>query len=1186
MAHKDPHISLPHQHLTDRVLKISSQEFQNWPESVQDLAASLAAELFIIRYNPFIPPEEVRKGVFQRLETEKASIARDYVDTIRGGLEKFWQEFQQEQALKERALRSLKEIMPREHLYTSPDSLVQFSTDATDLRLELPMFIAAPGSTREVQDIVKLANEMGFYLVPRGGGSGLTGGSIPLRPRSVIMSLSRLKSIQYVDTEDKLLCAQAGVITQDAIRAASQEGLLLTVDPASKASSSLGGNISENAGGPFAFEYGTTLDNVLSYEMVLPQGEIVRIRRRNHPWHKILPQETAVFDIYGEDGGFVDSVQLSGRDIRSSGLGKDVSNKYLSGLPGVQKEGVDGVITESCFILQDKLALSSTLCLEFYGNSMQTAMLVIKDLVRLRDKIKEQGNLVKMSALEEFGNKYVQAVEYRKKSSRYEGEPISVLLVQLDSNNPEALQFTTLEILRISEEYHNVDVFVARDEEEAEIFWQDRHRLSAITKHTSGFKINEDVVIPIEVIPEFSRYIEDLNLYYLALAYRRALQKVANLRSIPPGDVFIDMEQNFASGILKGEITTQDLAEQEFELQIHYFFRDLHSRYPEESRELERLEKHLFSTRIMVANHMHAGDGNCHVNIPVNSNDLEMLRLAEEAASKVFQKVLQLEGSVSGEHGIGITKIGFLEQKRIEELSSYKSRVDPHNIFNPDKLTRHSQDYLPYTFSFNSLLQDLERSSVPQKEKLIELLHSIQNCSRCGKCKQVCPMYHPEEGYLYHPRNKIISLGALLEGYYFSQQGHLQDKKELLQHLQDLAERCTGCGKCTDICPVRIQTPRQMLSLRSFLEENREGGHHPLKTKLLHYLFHKQGRLASAAKTASVGQKIQSRASRLLPKSLRNKADHPLLSGPGPELGFTNLDQTLEPDRSNLFLSPVAQDPTSLDTVLYFPGCGANLFYRDIGLAGIYLLLATGRNVIIPARQECCGYPLMASGCMELYEQNREAVVHKLELLLQQANNSSLPVSTLLTSCGTCREALQDFRLQRRIHSSLQFEDVVQAVVRSDKGLPNLELSGLGSPRRILYQPACHKEWQGTPPSEGGSKYARELSELLGTEVSITPGCCGESGLGAMTSPRIYGTLRRRKTEQLRKDLLEHPGHLPLVTGCPSCKVGISRILAGEGWTHEMLHTLELLARLQLGSEWRDRAIEKILSCASRETVS
>ncbi len=290
-----------------------------------------------------------------------------------------------------------------------------------------------------------------------------------------------MKAIISVDAEKKLLCAQTGVITLTAIAAAAKKNLLLTVDPASKAASALGGNIAENAGGPFCFEYGTTLDNIHSYTMVLPDARVIEVRRRDHPRHKILPEETAVFDIYDRDGTLTETISLAGGEIRGPGLGKDVSNKYLGGLPGVQKEGVDGIVTEACFVLHDRLPHSRVLCLEFFGRSMRSAVLVIRDVVGLRDRIRQEGDAVKISALEEFGSKYVRAINYAKKSATYEGEPISVLLLQLDSADEAALDAAVAHIVDIATPYENVDIFVAENDKQAEVFWEDRHKLSAIS---------------------------------------------------------------------------------------------------------------------------------------------------------------------------------------------------------------------------------------------------------------------------------------------------------------------------------------------------------------------------------------------------------------------------------------------------------------------------------------------------------------------------------------------------------------------------------------------------------------------------------------------------------------------------------------------------------------------------------
>lgn len=1175
MSRRTPHISISEKKVVYRVLRLSPEEFENWPEEIQELATRLASELFLIRYNPFIPTTEVYKSVFSCLQNEMFGLDEHYYRLVKEGLEKFWQEFLDDQNFKIRVINRLQQILPKEHITTSPNVLVECATDATDLRIELPMLLVSPNDTKEVQSIIQLARELQFKIVPRGGGSGLTGGAIPATRRNVILSLSRMKSILDIHTDEMTLCAQSGVITLNAIQAAEKKGLLFTVDPASKAASSLGGNIAENAGGPFAFEYGTTLDNILNYTMVLPSGKIIKIQRKNHPKHKILPTENAIFDIFDEQGNLQDSISLKGDEIRAHGLGKDVTNKYLGGLPGIQKEGVDGIITEACFTLHQKLAYSQTLCLEFFGNSMHTAMLVIYDLVQLRDTIRNQGDLVKMSALEEFGTKYVQAISYQKKSINYEGEPISVLLVQLDSNEQNTLRKYTQEIVKIADSYHNVDVFVAKDSEEAEKFWQDRHKLSAITRRTSGFKINEDVVIPIHTIPEFSDFIENLNLYYLALAYRNSLQKVYQLEKIDPGDQFIDMELNFSSQILGEKIGTQELSEQEFELQIHYFFRDLISRYPEQKEEIEEIEKHLFNTRIMIANHMHAGDGNCHVNIPVHSNNAEMLRLAEDATQKIVIKVMKLAGTISGEHGIGITKIGFLPNEKIQTLRNYKSQVDPDNIFNPGKLTDLKSTYFSYTFSFNHLIQDIYKTSLPQKERLIALLKDIQICSRCGKCKQICPMYYPEQGFLHHPRNKIISLGALIEALYYTKWDKNQHNKRILEQLQDIITRCNVCGKCTAICPVKIDIPNQVINMRAFLEEKASGGHHPLKTHILRFLIQKPERIPKAAKLASVGQNIQKRTVRLLPETWRERFQNPLFKEIFPKLDNTSLVSLLKLDKKNIILPKGYKIEDQLPAVFYFPGCGGGIFYHDIGLAAIFLLLKAKRAVVLPDQHLCCGYPLLASGCSREFERNKKLNTSKINDLLTKAQKQGLRIEGILTSCGTCREALHSYEFARIQNKDFILRDIVQYIFESSSAKLFNEVAAATrniKHEELLYHASCHSEWEGLDPNQSGTIYAAKLGTFLRKKISISPECCGESGLGALTSPSIFKVLKERKRKQLQIDLKDYPTEIPILVGCPSCKIGLNRILLNEKNIDKtlVLHSVEYIAQILGGESWRE----------------
>lgn len=1155
MPQKGPHISLAPERLVKRVLGLPLEEFQTWPEYVQQLALDLAEELFIIRYNPFTVPKVVYKSVMAQLQAERTALSPQYARELSACLERFWENHVADETFRETLIKRLSAILDADQIVSAPGNLIECSTDATDLRMELPALVVFPTTTAQIQGIIRLANELGFPVVPRGGGSGLTGGAVPAKPRSVILSLSRLKGILDIDTQAQTMTLQSGVITLNAIQAAAAKGLLFTVDPASKAASSIGGNVSENAGGPFAFEYGSTLDNLLSYRMVLPTGKIIEIKRVDHPRHKILPEDVVLFEVRGEDGGLRESISLRGQEIRGLGLGKDVTNKFLGGLPGVQKEGVDGIITDATFTLHPMLPHSRVLCLEFYGSSMRTAMYVIKDIVALRDEIRRQGDLVKLSALEEFGIKYVQAIDYAKKSQRFDGIPISVLIIQLDSTDEEAIFDAVRRITDICAGYENVDSFVAKDEREAEIFWHDRHQLSAISKRTSGFKLNEDIVIPLEVIPEFADFIEGENLHYLAVAYREALRQVQLLSGMDADDEFVSMELDVATGIIKGQSDAP--AEQELELQTSFFFQHLKGKYPRLNEDLAKIFENMQNTRIVIANHMHAGDGNCHVNLPVNSNDPKMLALAEEAVEKIFHTVLKLKGQVSGEHGIGITKIGFLGEEKITALREYKKKIDPGNIFNPGKLTQRELVVMPYTFSFNRLIKDINKTALPGKENLIDLLLNIQTCTRCGKCKQVCPMYLPQKGLLFHPRNKNITLGALVEAIYYSQLQTGEPEARLLGELRKILEHCTACGKCYAICPVKIRTQDVTLAMRSYLEEKGAGGH-PFKSKVLHFLSQDpQKTLPRVAKIAGLSQDLGNQAVNLLPAAWRERMDSPLLRGQGPVTQFRNLKESLSLSQAHIF----ATQSTS-KAVLYFPGCGASLFYRSIGLAAVRLLLDTGHGVILPPDHLCCGYPLLASGYRQEFDRIGAQNQAVLTMLVQQAEKHDLAINAVLTSCGTCREGLREYRLPALNTPKIEFLDVVQFIMRH---APTFA----GSPKRLLYHAACHHEWTGVAPLKAGEIYAQELGRLVDAKVSISPFCCGESGLGALTSPKIYNRLRARKKEQLSEDLSDYPAQNPIVVGCPSCKIGISRNLLDMGDKHEVLHSLEFLARLRHGQDWR-----------------
>ncbi|MDR2161064.1 MAG: FAD-binding oxidoreductase [Desulfovibrio sp.] len=1177
MLSKGPHISINAATLVPRILRISEQEFAEWPEGVRRLTTDIAEELFLVRYNPFVAAETVRRSVNERFENSRKALAHHYANSLAEGLTMFWSAHESDLAFRKEVIARLGAILDPEDISASPHDLVENATDATDLRLELPLLIITPKTAEAVSNVVRLANEMHFALVPRGGGSGLTGGAIPARKRSVILALTKLTAIGPLDQDGLTLTLQAGVITNDAITAAAEHGLLFSVDPASRTASTIGGNIAENAGGPLCFEYGTTIDNLLSYRMVTPTGEIITILRQNHPRHKIHPEETAVFEVRDLSGGLRTLIRLPGISLRAPGLGKDVTNKTLEGLPGVQKEGTDGVILDATFILHRQPAHHRVMALEFFGRSLENCMLVVTDVVALRNDIRRRGDLVKITALEEFGTKYIQAIDYRKKSLLYEGDPLSVLILQLDSDDTAALDEAVRHVVQICGTYDGVDVFTAGDEREGELFWEDRHRLSAIAKRTSGFKINEDVVLPLQAIPEFARYLEGLNLEYAARAYRSALKRVGDLPGLPEEEDRIPGELAYASRIIQGEITAADLSDQELRLHARLFLRALAESHPSLGDRIAAVEDRMRDTCISVASHMHAGDGNWHVNIPVNSNDPDMLRDAEKVAGLAMSMAQTLKGEVTGEHGVGITKIGFLRQDKIAEFQVFKQLVDPKNIFNPAKLTQRALPVAPFTFSFNRLIQDLRQSGLQDKERLISLLTHIQVCTRCGKCKQFCPMHYPEQSMLHHPRNRNLALGALVEALYYSQVNHGRVDPSLLAQLQNLVEHCTGCGKCMAVCPVKIPSDEVALTLRGHLVEEGAGGH-PLRLRILRHLAaDPPARIPRAARLAALGQALQNRVLPAIPASWRARFANPLFSAPGPRPAYRSLAEILRLDKGSFFL-PRSDQAAIRGAVLYFPGCGSSIFLRNIGLAGLALLLRAGYAVLLPGEALCCGYPLLAAGAQNEFAANRDRNLAQLRLLAQKAREMDLPLSRFLTSCGTCLNGMRRHFLPPPAldGTPLEMDDAAHFLFSHLSPFPQDAASPL------LYHTPCHGELPDISPVKGHSLYAADLARFTGAPVAISPGCCGESGLGAISSPAIYNRIRAKKRARLDADLSDLADEAPILVSCPSCKLGLQRILLPRHEEKRVLHTLEYLAALALGPRWT-RLCKRILGGAPAE---
>ena len=1168
MHHKGPHISIATDYVVNRILKINIDDFREWPQSVQALAVALAEELFLVAYNPFIDSRVVKESVRRKFEEERVSLAHYYATAIAEGITMFWSAYDAEMDFKHKLKDALANILPAECIRSEPMALVETATDATDLRMELPLLVAEPENVEQISEIIRLANDMKFAVIPRGGGSGMTGGAVPARRRALVLGMGRMTKIGPIDLENMTVECEAGAITQQVIDAVDAAGALFSVDPASRQASSIGGNIAENAGGPMAFEYGTTLDNLLWWQMVTPTGEVIVVERENHPGHKILPEETAVFAVKDVSGGLRNVIHLRGDEIRLPGLGKDVTNKALGGLPGMQKEGVDGVITRASFLIHPKPLHSRVLVLEFFGRSMHPAAVVVAELVKLRDKIRREGDYAHLSALEEFNAKYVQAIDYKPKTGKFEGLPISVIILQVDGDEPDLLDKCVADIVAVVDRQKDVDVIVAGDKKEAELFWEDRHKLSAIAKRTSGFKLNEDVVIPTDKIPDFALFLERVNLESAAQNYRYALQEIARLPGFPLKDQDFNRQFSYATKACAGEISPAEKSDNELVADAQVFIETLKDKYPHLEKKISAIAEYMDASRIVVASHMHAGDGNCHVNIPVNSNDSRMLEEGEATAARIMARCQEMGGEVSGEHGIGITKISFLGKEKMEALRAFKERVDPRDVMNPAKLVHKELPVKPFTFSFNRLIEDIRQSGLPDKETLIGLLSSIQVCTRCGKCRLVCPMCYPERSIQYQPRNKNMALGMLLEAVYYSQLNTGRIDEELLAELRTLVEHCTACGRCMANCPVKIPSGEVALSLRALLEHEGATGH-PLKDRALSWLVKDvANRVPKAAKFASVGQKMQNRLLDFVPGSIQKRLENPMFSGKGPKMGYTNLYESLKLGRGSIFAPREPEEGMPL--VLYFPGCGGALFYDRIGLSSIMLLLKAGYAVAVPPAHLCCGYPLLAAGHDTAFEDNLAQNRRYLAEMLRNLERQKFRCEHLATACGSCRSGLERLGLQESF-PGLKQADVTQLVLPV---LNNADLEKARDAAPAVYHGSCHCEWAGVHKIKGQKQLVGELENFGNCSIETSSGCCGESGMGAVSSPEVYNPLRLRKMDSLNA-AFSKTNPESVIVGCPSCKIGIGRTLLAMNDKRPVLHVVEWLAG-QLDGEDRRQSFRKL----------
>ena len=455
---------------------------------------------------------EVGKRRTPDVDAERDAVVGELLAAAGAAVEAFSAHFRAVWDLRKATRRVLGRTTAKDNLKFDGLSRVSHVTDATDWRVEYPFVVLTPDSEAEMTALVAGCIELGLTIIPRGGGTGYTGGAVPLTWKSAVINTEKLEAMSEVEMLTlpghtqavATVFSEAGVVTQRVADAAERAGYVFAVDPTSAEASCIGGNVAMNAGGKKAVLWGTALDNLASWKMVTPDAKWLEVTRLNHNMGKIHDVELAsfelkYFDASGKTLERTERLDIPGRAFRKEGLGKDVTDKFLAGLPGIQKEGCDGLITSARWVVHRLPKAVRTVCLEFFGNAKDA----VPSIVEIKDylfSLKEQGVL--LAGLEHLDDRYLKAVGYATKSKRAPGEnnrsglPKMVLIGDIVGDDDNAVARATSEVVRIANSRAG-EGFVAVSADARKKFWLDRKRTAAIAKHTNAFKINEDVVIPL-----------------------------------------------------------------------------------------------------------------------------------------------------------------------------------------------------------------------------------------------------------------------------------------------------------------------------------------------------------------------------------------------------------------------------------------------------------------------------------------------------------------------------------------------------------------------------------------------------------------------------------------------------------------------------------------------------------------
>jgi FAD/FMN-containing dehydrogenase/Fe-S oxidoreductase len=1138
---------------------------------------------------------------------------------------RFEQQFADIAVKRKRARRLLLRHTRTDNIRFDAFSRVAHVTDATDWRVELPFLVLMPDAETEIPHLVRDCIELGLTIIPRGGGTGYTGGTVPLTPWSAVINTEKLETLGPVETfalpgntiSTASIFSAAGVVTKRVTEAAERAGFVFAVDPTSADASCIGGNIAMNAGGKKAVLWGTAVDNLAWWRMVDAQGNWLEVTRLNHNLGKIHDVSVASFDLVWKDGSKPaeqaevlrsERLDIEGAKFRKIGLGKDVTDKFLGGLPGVQKEGCDGLITASRWILHRMPKHTRTVCLEFFGQARDAIPSIVEITQYLDANAKAKGTL--LAGLEHLDERYLRAVGYSTKSKRG-ALPKMVLLGDIVGEDETAVAAATSHVVRLANA-RSGEGFIAVNADARRKFWLDRAKTAAIAKHTNAFKINEDVVIPLERLGEYTDAIERINI---ELSIRNKLELLAALE-----EYFAGESGPGASGGAPGGAADADAARtaeardliSSIRARWQYLLDHMDDAESDSGSVFDRLQdrsirvswktevratlarifvgsafvpvlercdaihKRVLQGRVFVALHMHAGDGNVHTNIPVNSDNYAMLHTANRAVARIMRIARALNGVISGEHGIGITKLEYLSDAELAAFRGYKQRVDPEGHFNQHKLMPQSDLRRAYTPSFGLLGHE---SLIMQQSDISTISDAIKDCLRCGKCKPVCATHVPRANLLYSPRDKILATSLLIEAFLYEEQTRRGVSIRHWDELSDVADHCTVCHKCVTPCPVGIDFGDVSMGMRDLLRRMHKKRFNLGTTASMFFLNATNPQTIKLTRKVMIdwGYKVQRLGNQALNTFARAQTRRPPATTGKPPIreqvihfvnkrmpgGLPKRTARALLDIEDRNYVPIIRDPARVssesEAVFYFPGCGSERLFSQVGLATQAMLWHVGVQTVLPPGYLCCGYPQRGAGEFD----KAEKIITDNRVLFHRVANTLnyLDIKTVVVSCGTCFDQLQGYEFDS-IFPGSKIMDIHEYLL--EKGVRLENVTGT----RYMYHDPCHSPMKKYDPLTVVNTLMN--SEQNGT-IALNERCCGESGTLAATRPDVSTQVRFRKEQEVRAGVDEirsggHQGEVKILTSCPSCLQGLKRF--NDDAEMDADYIVVEIAKNVLGPDW------------------